>query len=110
MGGWDWMNVCWLGERYAGRGLRLLRNELFLLAESQWDGAATYLGNMGFAKAVKRRGEGVGSVANLGGWYMLASEETTQVPLTHALIHSHTYRRQTFINVQVLIFIEQKNV
>lgn len=63
----------------------MLRNELFLLAGSPWDGAVD------FAKVMNRRWEGIGSLANLGGWYMLASEETTQMPLIHAFIHSCTH-------------------
>lgn len=91
MHGWNWMKVGWLRERCAGRGLRSWRNELFLLAGSQWHGAAMDLRNMDSAKVTKRLGEGIGSLANLGGWYLLASEETTWMPPIHAFGHSRSY-------------------
>ena len=81
-----------------GRGPGLLRNEiLFLLAVSQWDGAARYLCNLDFAKATERCEKGTGSSTSLDGWHMESSfllKRPFRCFLFLLFIHSFIYSKQ----------------
>ena len=74
-----------------------MRNELFLLAGSQWDGAAAYLCNVDFAKVTKRRRKGMGSLQTwVDGTCFLLKRPLRCLSFMHPFIHAYTH---AFIHV-----------